>query len=85
MGTDSAKHSVVMSTQDEENGIGMKPSDLLPVALGGCTGIDVVSILSKGRQNVTDLEINITAEQDPNPPWAFRKIHVEYTIHGKDL
>jgi uncharacterized OsmC-like protein len=43
--TDGTKHSLVMSTQDEENGIGLKLSDLLLVSLGGCTAIDVVSIL----------------------------------------
>ena len=37
VGTDSGKHSAVMFSQDEENGIGMKPSDLLLVGLGGCT------------------------------------------------
>jgi putative redox protein len=85
VGTDGTKRSLVMSTQDEENGIGLKPSDLLLVSLGGCTGIDLVSILSKRRQNLTGLEINITAEQDPNPPWTFRKLHLEYILHGKGL
>jgi putative redox protein len=47
VGTDGHKHSIVMSTQDAENGIGMKPSELLLVALGGCSSIDVVSILHR--------------------------------------
>ena len=85
VGTDSTKHSLVMSTQDEENGNGLKASELLLLSLGGCTGIDVVSILGKQRQNLTGLEINITAEQDPDPPWTFRKIHLEYVLHGKGL
>ena len=41
-----------MSSQDEENGTGMKPSELLLVALGGCTSYDVVEILEKGRERV---------------------------------
>ncbi len=85
IGTDSSKHSVVMSTQDEENGVGMKPSDLLLVALGGCSSVDVVNILRKKRQRLTGLEIDITGEQDPDPPWAFRKIHVMYTLRGRGL
>jgi putative redox protein len=85
VGTDSTKHSVVMSTQDEDNATGMKPSEVLLVALGGCTGVDVISILKKRRQDVTGLEIELTAEQDPNPPWTFRRINAHYTLHGSDL
>lgn len=85
VGTDSTKHSLVMSTQDEENSTGLKPSEVLLLSLGGCTGIDVVSILRKQRQNLKGLEINITAQQDPDPPWTFRKIHLEYTLHGRQL
>lgn len=85
VGTDSTKHSLVMSTQDEENGTGLKPSELLLIALGGCTGVDVVSILKKRRQNLTGLEIQLTAEQDPDPPWTFRKIHLEYRLTGRGL
>lgn len=85
VGTDSTKHSVVMSTQDEDNATGMKPSEMLLVALGGCTGVDVVSILKKRRQEVTGLEIELTAEQDPNPPWTFRRINTHYTLRGSNL
>jgi len=83
--TDSSKHSVVMSTQDEENGVGMKPSELLLVALGGCSSVDVVNILRKKRQHLTGLEIEISGEQDPDPPWPFRKIQVVYTLRGRGL
>ncbi len=85
VGTDSTRHSVVMSTQDEENATGMKPSEVLLVALGGCTGVDVVSILKKRRQDVTGLEIELTAEQDPDPPWTFRRISAHYTLRGSNL
>lgn len=85
VGIDSTKHSLVMSTQDEENGIGLEPSELLLLSLGGCTGIDVVSILRKQRQDLAGLEISITAERDSDPPWTFRKIHLEYLLHGKGL
>ena len=85
VGTDSTKHSVVMSAQDEENGNGMSPAQLLLVALGGCTGFDVVTILEKKRQHVTGLEITVTGEQEENPPWPYRKIHVHYEVRGKEL
>ena len=85
VGTDSTKHSVVMSMQDEENAIGMKPSDMLLVALGGCSSVDLVNILKKKRQRLTGLEIELSGEQDPDPPWTFRKIEMMYTIRGRGL
>lgn len=85
VGTDSSKHSVVMSSQDEENGAGMSPSQLLLVSLGGCTAYDVVEILQKKRQQLTGLEVIVAGEQDPNPPWTYRKIHVRYVVRGKEL
>lgn len=85
VGIDTNKHSVVISTQDEENRVGVKPSDLLLVALASCTAVDVVAILRKKRQPLDALEIFADAEQDPDPPWKFRKIHLTYVVQGKDL
>jgi putative redox protein len=85
VGTDSTKHSVVLSMQDEDNATGMKPSELILVALGGCTGIDVISILKKRRQEVTGFEIELVGEQDPQPPWTYRRINVHYTLRGSNL
>ena len=85
VGVDSSKHSVVMSTQDEANGTGMKPSEMLLVALAGCTAVDVVQILEKKRQDLRGLEINVKAEQEQNPPWAFRHIHLEYVVSGRGI
>ena len=62
LGTDSTQHSVVISTPGE--GVGMKPSDLLLVALAGCTAVDVVDILEKKRHQLVGLEIRVSAEQD---------------------
>jgi putative redox protein len=83
LGIDSTNHSVVLSTPDE--GIGMKPSELLLVALASCTAVDVVEILTKKRITLTSLEINASGEQDSNPPWTFRKIHLTYKVGGKGL
>ena len=56
---------MVLSTPDE--GIGMKPSEMLLVALASCTAVDVVEILAKKRQELTGLEIGVSAEQDCRP------------------
>jgi len=85
VGVDSSRHSVVMSSQDEENAIGMKPSELLLVALGGCTAYDVVNILTKKRQQLTAFEIEVSGEQEPEPPWTFRRIHLTYRLRGCGL
>ena len=83
IGVDSTRHSVVLSTPDE--GIGIKPSDLLLIAVASCSAVDVVEILEKKRMPLTSLEISSTGEQDQDPPWTFRKIHLHYKISGKNL
>ncbi|PKO04116.1 MAG: osmotically inducible protein OsmC [Chloroflexi bacterium HGW-Chloroflexi-3] len=83
IGIDSTNHSVVLSTPDE--GIGMKPSELLLVAVGSCTAVDVVNILEKKRFQLNSLEIQVSSEQDNNPPWTFRKIHIHYILQGAEL
>jgi putative redox protein len=82
---DSSKHSVVLSAQDEANSTGMKPSDMLLVALAGCSAVDVVGILQKKRQDLSGFEINIQGEQDQDPPWAFRRIEIEYVVSGREI
>jgi len=83
VGMDSTKHSVVISTPDE--GVGMKPSDLLLVALASCTAVDVVEILAKKRTPLSSLEIQTSAVQDDEAPWTFRKFHLKYILKGKGL
>ena len=83
IGIDSTKHSVVLSTPDE--GVGIKPSELLLLAVASCTAVDVVEILSKKRMPLDHLEIQCMGEQDQDPPWTFRKIHLRYIVGGKGL
>jgi putative redox protein len=83
IGIDSTNHSVVLSTAAE--GVGVKPSEMLLVALASCTGVDVVEILEKKKIVLESLEISATAEQDQDPPWTFRKIHLLYKVKGVGL
>ncbi|NMB89744.1 MAG: OsmC family protein [Chloroflexi bacterium] len=83
VGIDSTQHAVVLSTPAE--GVGMKPSELLLVALASCTAVDVVDILEKKRQPISSLEISASGEQDADPPWAYRKIHLHYALCGQGL
>jgi putative redox protein len=84
VGSDSTKHAVVLSKPGEDS-IGMKPSELLLVALAGCTGVDVVNILLKKRVKLTGLNVKVSAEQAALPPWAFEKFHIHYEFTGKDI
>jgi len=83
VGIDSTNHSVVLSTADE--GIGVKPSELLLIAVASCSAVDVVEILTKKRMPLTFLEISTSGEQDHDPPWTFRKIHMHFRVSGKNL
>jgi putative redox protein len=83
VGTDSNNHSVVLSGQKQ--GIGLSPSETLLIALAACSSVDVVEILEKKRKELTLLEVTTNGERDPDPPWAYRKIHVKYRLAGKGL
>ncbi len=85
VGIDSTSHGIVIASGGEGGGIGVKPSDLLLLALGSCTAYDVVGILEKKRQKLTALEIVVTGEQDSDPPWTFRRFHVHFIATGFGL
>jgi putative redox protein len=83
VGVDSTSHSVVLSTPAE--GIGVKPSELLLIALASCSAVDVVEILHKKRMPLSKLEISVSGEQDADPPWTFRKMHMRFVLSGQNL
>jgi putative redox protein len=82
-----SKHWVTMDGPEKLGGsdAAVRPKELLLMSLAGCTGSDVVSILQKKRVNLTDFEINITAQQTEEHPKVFTDIDLEYVFYGKDL
>src|SRR5205807_8519842 len=64
------------------NGKGAKRSDDVPVSLAACTASAIVNISHKQRQDPRDLEATMESEQDPDPPWRFRRIAVRYIARG---
>ena len=64
---------------------GIKPSDMLAMALIGCSSVDVVEILQKQRQDLQQLKVTAESTQDNDPPWRFRKIHIHYRAVGKGI
>jgi putative redox protein len=85
VGTDSGRHSIVMSAHNEENTTGSKPSDLLLLALGGCASVDLVDILRKQRQKIHGVQAIVTGHQNAEAPWAFTGLHVEFILRGQAL
>ena len=61
------------------------PGELLLTSLAGCSGIDVINILTKERQQVTGLEIRVKGTQEPDAPWTWEEIELEYTVRGRGL
>jgi putative redox protein len=87
VGESGSGHAVVMDGAPEYGGrnLGIRPMEMLLIGLGGCTAFDVVQILRKGREQVLDCQVEVTAERAEVDPKVFTKIHLEYRVAGKDL
>jgi putative redox protein len=64
---------------------GFQPMEMFLVGLAGCTGMDVISILAKMRQEVTNFEVKVHADRVDQHPKIFSEIMIEYNITGKNL
>jgi len=74
-------HAIVV---DDTNGhTGAKPIELALLALGACTGFDVIGILRKKRQKVTGYEIELHADQNPEPPSYFTRVEIKHRLRGR--
>lgn len=87
IGTADSGHAVVMDAPPSSGGnnTGPKPSELLLMSFGGCSGMDVISILRKKKQDVTNFEINVNGETPETHPRSFTDIHIEYIVTGRDI
>ena len=66
-------------------GVGFRPVKLVLAGLGGCTGMDIIWILKRQRQEVTGLEINVTGTRRKADPRYYEKIEVQYLLRGRNL
>lgn len=84
VGTDSNGHSVVIgrSPIDESEFTGIKPSDLLLLAVASCSAYDVVEIMRKQREPMRDLKVICEGDQNSEPPHTFTRIHLQYIVEG---
>ena len=87
VGTADSGHAVVMDAPPSVGGhdTGSRPSELLLTAFGGCSGMDVISILRKKKQDVTGFEMNVTGTTQEAHPRFFTDIHIEYVITGRNV
>ncbi|MBV2235009.1 MAG: OsmC family protein [Sterolibacterium sp.] len=80
-------HLVAMDGSPEAGGrnLGPRPMEMLLVGAGGCTSFDVVMILKRGRQEITDCQVQISGERATTDPKVFTRIHMHFVVSGKNL
>lgn len=87
LGETESGHALLIDGAPEAGGrnLGPRPMETVLIGLGSCTSFDVLLILRKARQEITDCVAEITAERAPADPKVFTKIHVHFIITGKNL
>lgn len=85
IGSNEQGHGVIMDGSGGEQRLGTSPMEMLLLGLGGCSGIDVVHILKKSRENVEDCVVDIEGTRADSEPKVFTDIHMIYTVTGHKL
>ncbi|MBK1642545.1 peroxiredoxin [Chromatium okenii] len=87
LGESGSGHGVVMDGPPELGGrnLGVRPMEMLLLGMGGCTQFDVLLILRKGRQDVTDCVVELEATRAETDPKVFTQIHAHFIVTGRDL
>src|SRR5262245_39459891 len=82
-----SSHTIVMDGAPEGGGrnLGARPMETMLAGTGGCTAYDVVTILRKARQNVTDCVLEVDAERAPQDPKVFTRIHFHFVVSGHNV
>lgn len=80
-------HALLLDGAPEHGGrnLGIRPMEAVLIGLGGCTAFDVVAILRKSRQAVTDCVVELSADRADEAPRVFTRIHMIYRVRGRDL
>jgi putative redox protein len=87
LGETESGHAVLMDGAPAVGGrnLGPRPMEMLLLGVGGCTSFDVISILKKSRQNVSDCYVELEAERAETDPKVFTRIHLHFVVTGKDI
>lgn len=87
VGESGSGHKLVLGTAHGPDGRtpGPSPMELMLIGAGGCTAVDVVHILERGREPVEDCEVSLEAERAPDDPKVFTRIHMHFIVKGRGL
>jgi len=87
MAESGSGHAIVLDGPPEHGGrnLGPRPMELLLMGMGGCTQFDVMMILRRGRQPVTDCVVELSAERAESDPKVFIRIHAHFIVSGNGL
>jgi putative redox protein len=87
LGESGSGHSVVMDGAPEAGGrnLGFRPMEMLLLGLGGCSAFDVVMILKRGREQITDCVVELSAQRAETDPKVMTKIEMRYIVTGRSL
>ena len=87
LGETESGHAVLMDGPSDGGGrnLGPRPMEMVLIGTGGCTTYDVIHILKKGRQQVTDCVVEIQADRATEDPKIFTRIHFHFIVSGTDL
>jgi len=87
VGKTDSNHWITLDGPENFGGsnAGIRPKELLLIALAGCTASDVATILEKKKIQLSDFEINITAQQQEEHPEVYTKINIEYVFYGNEI
>ncbi|MFY9973020.1 MAG: OsmC family protein [Chromatiaceae bacterium] len=87
LGESGSGHGVVMDGPPDLGGrnLGVRPMEMLLIGMGGCTEFDVLLILRKARQRVTDCVVELEAERAESDPKVFTRIHAHFILTGHGL
>ncbi len=87
IGKASSGHTVIMDGPAEGGGrnLGPRPMEMLLLGMGACSCYDVVSILKKSRQDISDCEIKIISKRADSDPKVFTDIHMHFIVSGNEL
>jgi putative redox protein len=84
IGVAPSGHAQAVET-DSARAAAATPMELILIALGSCTGVDVISILKKKRQQVTDYRIEVSGERREEFPKSYTRLYVKHIVRGRDI
>lgn len=87
VGQADSGHAIVLDSDSSVGGqnTGLRPMELLAIGLGGCSGMDVASILRKKKEKLTGLEIKVEGRKSEDYPQKYTDMHIEFVVRGSNI